>query len=174
MINVSRWYDYRFWFGSCCRAVTGHGRMGRMGWSPALAPQSHRRGDRVYRQGMPRGPAVQPGQPPWSATLRTNSRQMKRRELNQPAVNRDADVNPGLWAGFEDEVDGRFGGPPPPTPLVATPPPAGRQGVAYAWAISAWAVCQACNTSADSRPRSLTLCPLFLAHARIDFSVSRL
>src|SRR4030088_2003208 len=35
---------------------------------------------------------------------------------HQPAVNCDADVNPGLWAGFVDEGDGRFGGPPPPSP----------------------------------------------------------
>jgi hypothetical protein len=45
---------------------------------------------------------------------------------------------------------------------------------AYALDIAAWAVCQACNTSAGSRPRSLTLWPFFLAHSRIDFSVSRL
>ena len=48
-----------------------------------------------------------------------------------------------------------------------------KQGL-YALDIAAWAVCQACNTSAGSRPRSLTLWPFFLAHSRIDFSVSRL
>ncbi len=44
----------------------------------------------------------------------------------------------------------------------------------YALDIVAWAVCQACNTAAGSRPRALTLWPFFLAHSRIDFSVSRL
>jgi hypothetical protein len=39
--------------------------------------------------------------------------------------------------------------------LVANPSRC-QDGVAYAWVIPAWALCQACNTSADSRPRSLT------------------
>jgi hypothetical protein len=52
-------------------------------------------------------------------------------------------------------------------------PPVMTIAVAYALA-PAWAVSQACNTSADTRPRSLTLWPFFLAHSRIDLSVSRL
>jgi hypothetical protein len=68
--------------------------------------------------------------------------------------------------------------PSPPSPLaadvVASLSASRGKVVAYAFDIPAWAVCHACNTSADNRPRLLTLWPFFLAHSRIDVSVSRL
>jgi hypothetical protein len=66
-----------------CRAAAGHGRMGTMGGPAAGAARSLLEAIdeeiSLNQQVTPRGPQQRRlGRPRWSATVRTNSRQMKR------------------------------------------------------------------------------------------------